>query len=646
MKKRIIAFSFVLLLLFSLLPVSIFAIEPSSDETERYDLSETSIKEDFETIFNNVFDVDDYRPNPTKSTIQVVALTEYKNAAGETELYIYLYNPSQKRIYDKGENKITLALEDDYQKYNLEKIDVRYCTVNTTIETNASLLKYKIVGFDRVLTENVRKYTVSELEFRYNIGVKSQAVGKTFTFVDNENGTSDVITGGQELIDITDIGQTYYRVQSDVREKSQDIRTVYFAVDSITEAKYGLMDSVTVNWEEKELKPILLLDNEYIVNAFNKEATNNTGSVFKYSFGAGMRPGLITGLSLGVGHCGTEFKYGYNVGGIPNRFYAGTDRFFDDILNGALLDFVYSEHYHNLNVADFDGQTYDEIIDKIYLSFYSDLKDDIVRFDELLPATDEFDGTLDGLYSDVLFSSSNSYDGTFYIGEMTKLDQYEIDTSLLKYVLSGWKHTTTNVGEIEFARFEKLDRNMLNLPTDELCSYYKIAREDIIDFRKFCMLNEDKNIYFLRYSVTDTYAYEASIFGDNYLSTGYETLDKVIPQAECYACNGTLVETTMINDFDIITLGFKAENGSYTIVPVNSTPTDHMPSIEQLQRRLPDDKQVQDDINSFLNTFKNALIIISILLVVVVISIIVSIILIIVNISKKRKARKNEKKNI
>ena len=661
MKKRILSFIFVALLLITIFPFSIFAQDSitSSEPEAIEDLSQTSIVYDFENVFYGAFNVADYRPNSTKSQRQVVAFTEQRNSKGEIELYFYLYNPQQIPIYTTGQNKITVSYSlgtvkfEEYQKYDIEQIDAMYFSKNLSSQTNASLIKYKVSGFSLSTEESLRAYSLGELELRLLNGVISLPVGKTYTFNENVDGTLDVITGGKSIIEIDEIGHTYYRVQSDTVGKFNDIRTVYFAVKKDIINQYGLMDSVNVVWEEKALQPMLLLDDLNVLADFQEILGKTDLTGFNYSFGAGMQPGQFTGTSLNIGHIGTKFKYGFNSLDLPNRFYAGTDFYY----NGYLDNLVWSEHYHNLHKKNSCLST----LDKLYFAFYCNY-DNVPRVsgEQLLESVDKFDGKLDGLYANELFTSSQAYNVTYNVRDEVTLNQYSVDTDVWKYITNGWKFTTEEAGNVEIIRFEKFNpysyERALKKGVDYLHNYlsesYQIDSNDVKDFCDFFEKNsKDSNIYFIRYSVTDSYIEEASVFGDSYLSfdTGLKFLDSilngVVPLDECYACNGSLVHTTMVNDFDIITLGFNDLRGGYSVVPVSMEPTDVIPDVNQDLNRTIAPEREKTFIEKLIEFLKKMAFIIIAIISVIIITIIILIVLLIVRIVKRKRGKKSEKKN-
>lgn len=629
MRKRILSLIFVALLLVTVFPFSVFAQENVDVSENITDLSKTTIEYDFENVFLGAYNVNDYVPNSTKNQKQIITFTEYVNSNGEIELYFYLYNPRQARIYNTGENKISLSYSlgevkfVDFEKYDIEKIDVKHFSVNTSSETNASLIKYKISGFSLSTSEKLRAYSLGDIELRLKNSVVSEKLGKTFTFNENVDGLIDVTTGGQSVIEIDEIGHTFYRVKNN-ESNFNDVRTVYFAVDKDIVNQNGLMDSVKVSWQEKELQPMLLLDDKTVLAAFQNILAQNVPSDFKYSFGVGMKESFFKVNKYNIGDVATTFDIGFNTGKFPSKFYSGTDFLF----GGYVSNLIWSDYYHILKKSN----AFDDTLEKLYFAFYCDyLEESVVSGEDILNAINSYDSR----YSDELFLNTEYYTAVYNVKDEIALNKYELSTDIWKYITNGLKFTFEKVGELDVCRFEKFNvanyERALKNGDEYLHNYlsesYLIDKNDVEDFCKFVEKNsEDKYIYFIRYSITDTEIKEAAVFGDTYLSTGSAFLDKIVPLDECYVCNGTLVNTVMINDFDVIQLGFDDLRGGYTVVPVSAVPTDNIPDVSQINKKLPPDK---NDNNLFDNILK-LLRIIAIVIIVVISTAVVSTIALIV----------------
>lgn len=639
MKKRILAFLAVLIILVSVFPLSIFATESETplEETIETDLSKSKIEQDFEKTFCGAFDIEEYRPDPTKSNLEIIALTEYENAQGETEVYIYVHNPLQRRFYirEPNTNMITLSYEENsalfnnYQKYELERIDGLHYSVYTPTETNASLLKFRIKGLTISKEAKQKAYSISEIEFQLKNGIVDYSIGANFIFTLQDDGSYEVMSNSSDVIVINKLGHTFYSVQTSDPDYTDDVRMVYFAVDKNLVNKYGVMDAIKVNWQELGLKPILLLDDPAIAREFKSILGRNQLGDFKYSFGTDIRPGNLLIPVLGLGHYGTDFEYGFNVSKFPRKFYAGTDMF-----NGKLVEnTLWAEHYHNLafDIDDwFDGKVFEGVIDRLYFAEYKEYGEKLIG-EEILDMADRYDGKLDGSYSiEVLSSIKNNKNVEFTVRDTGTLGQYEINTSYWNYLLNWYQYDTDYINEVSFNRFEEFNRYNLNYSDEILSSKYCINIDDVQEFRRFAEANKDCNIYFLKYSITKTKTTEASVFGD-------DTVKRLFQEVKCYECNGSLVETTIINDFDIIQLEFDKE-GQYTIVPVSSSPTDAAVDVTHKVRNIPKEKIDWVEIIKILIS-------VIIMAIITVIVIIVALIVFIITLIFKKRGVKNEKKN-
>lgn len=621
MKKRLLAFLFTFLILLSVFPLSIFAI----DAPEEINLDNTTIEYDFENIFFNSFKVADYQPNPNYSQIKLITMTERLNSDGNYDIYFYLYNPSQKSIYEKGTNRITLSFEDssalfdNYSKYEIECIDTMFFTKSIKAETNGSLLKFKLKdSFDTTSLQRV--YGISEIELQHKSNLKSYKIGSKFIFTEQDDGSCDVISESNEVYEIDKIGTTFYKVQTSNVNITDDIRTVYFAVDKNLVIKNGMMNSVKANWNELKLKPILLLDNKEVVSDFQSILGKDDLSDFKYSLGAGIRPGWVMNPILSSGHYGTDFEYGFNVFKFPSRFYAGVDVFHGNLVENTL----WAEHFHNtfFDLDDaFNPNVFDKILDKLYFVQYCEMGDYLSAEDVLINA-DRWDGSLDGIYSSEIVSSDKYNDVTFNIVETETIGKYEVNTNYFDYLFNSFNFSTNHSTDITFNKFEIFNFKDLELDNAELSKKWLIDLNDIDKFRAFAKNNKDSYIYFLRYAITESKQLEASVFSDS-------TVKSLFGEVNCYECNGSLVETVLIDNFDVIELKFKDSQGNYKTIPTAMTPEDSAVNVTHEKRILPSG-------NDFMTTLTTLLIItISIVVLVIVLMIVFSIIK-----NKKRGRRK------
>lgn len=639
MKKRILAFLSVLLLLLLSFPMSVFATESSSqlcsDTNIETDLSKTTIEEDFANTFGGAFDVDEYIAKRGQLQLKLITMTEYVNSDGKIELYLYVYNPAMLKIMLQDEtNKVTMSIEegtacfDNFDKFTLEKIDDMHFTTSLKEYTNASLIKFK-VNTSFTSEAKQRSYCISEIELQERVKLSSHSIGSKFIFTEQDNGTYEVFTESSDVFSIYEVNHTFYKVQSSNPYVTNDIRSVYFAVDKEKVDTYGMLDSVKVYWEELALKPILLVDNENVAKSFKEILGEKPADTFPYSFGSLLTPGVVNVGRLTIGHIGTKFDYGFNISKFPSRFYDGTNKFGSSIIE----DTIWAQHYHNIISK---SQAFKKVLDKLYFVQYCELES-YVPGEDILKQADMYDGRSDGKYSLDICTSSNFYAETFDIYETENLFEYRVATNFLDYLLNGFRLSKESE-YIKFNNFEAFNFDDLDLSDEKLSQKYLIDSNDVEEFRTFADKNDDCYIYFLRYSITQTRTTEASVFGNSTIKTVW---GEEIP---CYVCNASLVETTLINDYDTIQLGFKDIKGNYTVIPVSSEPIDSVVDIEHIDRDVPEPEEEKFDWLGLIGTIATVLCIIVAIVFITIISIIVLIILTIIKIFKKR-GKKNEKKN-
>lgn len=628
MKKRIFCLIFAFLILTLSIPFTAFAADDEKEDD--IPLSESSIEYDFERYLTS-FELSDFKVDKSKTDVELIAM--YFDSSN---IYFYVYNPWQLSIYERDTNYVNLSAEnvgselpayDNHSKYKLSRIAVYDFNVKTKTETDGLIIKYQI---ENPLNSSYQvAFDVSELEFRLKNGVISYPVGKKFIFTLQAYGVYNVTTYSSEVVNITELEHTYYRVQSNDKNIYEDIQTVYFAVDRELIKKNLEFTTVKINWEECKLVPILLVDDTEVEKAFDRIAGKEVPANFRYSFGTDIKAGKVMGSFAALGHLGTRFDVVFNYSKLPSRFYAGTNYYFE---KQAFENLIWSEHYHNT------FKEYDRIcngkLERIYLTFYCErLAKGTVPGEKILYEADIYDGYLDGVYSDdLILGSSGKLEAEYNIDQTNIVGKYTVKSNYLQYLLNGFEFKTKTDGSLEFDTFERFYSGHLKLSDAELSEVYLINDADIQQFRDFCAENEDSEIYFLRYSVTETKNVDVSMFGGEYVDNG------IYLDAECYVCNASLVDTVLINDFDVIQIGFGDVKGGYTAYGVSMQPTDFVPDVNQFDHSKP--APDKDDKNYFADVVR----IVAAALGVIVVTIICVFSIVIVLVFRKR-GKKNEKKN-
>ena len=602
MKKRILCLFFAVLLLFSIFPLSVFADETTTDgsegELESMDLSKTSIKYDFEYVFFNAFKLEDYKPNAAKGNIELITMTEVLAYRGYIELYLYVYNPSQKTVFDNEADVVTMSSYqgrgkfEKYEKYHLERVQVEYATKNTALETNASIIKYKLSGYSELQMEIERSYGISEIELSLKSGLQSFTVGKSFTFTDSDDGMLSVGEGTFKVMEL-EAKNTFYRVQSDGTGKYKDVRSVYFAVNNDDITAYGDLTELVCSWQRYTTEPILIVDDKQIYNDFKDYLGRTIPDDFKYSFGSGITSSfsIISTIPPFVpvqmlGQYGTRFNYAINGDDIPSKFLAETR---DWLPNFELAVFPHKMYrtYDYFNDAFVEEKLYQTELQKLYWLFHGDVNE-IIPGEELLYYTEEYSGGPGLEWSEELFADiSATQKVTIDVKSKVSLDEYSITERALDWMRRWNKNKDILVNDTyKINLLQKFETKDLDLEREELSKKYYIDFNDVPDFERFVRENADSTIFLLRFDVTDTTIEKGSLF-----DTERELSSEFLPDAfsfllgfgiNNYACNSSLVQTVLISDFDIIQVTLGDETRGYTTFPVGMTPTDHAPDIGHL----------------------------------------------------------------
>ncbi|MBQ8546174.1 MAG: hypothetical protein IJ437_04460 [Clostridia bacterium] len=592
-------FAFVLLL--SVCPLYVFAIDTDSDykevlniPLENVDLSETSIEYDFSHIYAGSFKVEDYKANATKNAIELISCMEIRNDSDNIELFIYVYNPAKKTIYNYESNTITFSNEEgydedlkNYSKYSLEIIDVYGATKNTSTETNATILKYKVEGFEWDTNTGSRVYRLVETEF--NVGSSNPVnykIAKTYKFTTCEDGMLVINVNDEETITLK-ANHTFYRVQTEKIGVYQDIESVYFAVDNELLNAYGSMNSIDVCWRELVTKPILIVDDEDIYDNLMYSEGSNIPWIYGsgYSFGGGINKG--TWIAPGIlsfapsGWVPTTFKYGFNSDDIPYSYFGGVG----DFLKNSVTQIA--TYFDNFYITPNENKVENEI-EKLYFLFYLE-QGEMVSFEEILDFADTYNyGVADGTYEEDCFSSiSELKEYRFDVEQTANVNRYTINNSLWEYWGNFFRYSTELAKSREFYNLENfylphVDENKMS--DVDLSERYLIDINDVPEFRKFVRNNADKSVFLLRYAIHETEIYEGALFDDDFIDwdSGINAIGHI--QAKCYACNSTVATTTIIDDFDVLDINFGSNDGRLYTFPVGRAPTDFAPDLEHAEK--------------------------------------------------------------
>lgn len=553
MKKKILCLIFTFLFLFSCFPLLVFAEEKSvassaSAELTATDLSKTTIEYDFKYIYAGRLKLENYLENPLDKELHLISAMESKDASGNYELYIYIYNPSRQAIVKTSSHNTVNIAQGDTSNFSKKSIELITMTENKNVEasfTDALILKYR-VNIDK---SESRIYKIADIEIlkqgealpKYFIG------GMEYEFFESSGGYTSCTSRDLSVVE-TETFHTYYRFDADGINEYNDLRAVYFPVPNAYLDMYGgHMAYIQASWE--------LYDSNYIFITDDLELQKEFKSV------------------VGLGNYSSSFKYSllYNQAHMTSLY-----EFFHDF---------YLHAYQVENLKEYLSVEYDEN----YLSYYSlpgkfeyigaplktnteiPISHSIYVNDTLTVGKLAAYKELEGYFKD---KCSPSSDYVSYKGSFDKTFYFETTSdSVPEYARCSWWQAVLNdfqyynkMSEEEknaFYNFVKIDKSdILSLTDEELSKKYYVSMTDIAEFKQNISNSEYSNYtwFLLRYDTTD-YKTENAIAVN---SSNGEVVG-----------NSYLARYDIVYDFDFITIAFGEADKPEThhVYPVGNSPT-------------------------------------------------------------------------
>lgn len=581
-------------MILSVFPLGIFA--SSLNPNEWRDLSSTSIAEDFEYVFANKFDKEDFKENNNdgveeeNKVISLVSVMQSYNYENEcTDLFLYLYNPYRKEIYRKSDkNNLHLSVyngnnnkdEHDYSKIKVELVDTYENTAVDENVTNALLLKYRVPNVFKGQPGGLtRCYNLVEFELLEKDKPTAQAylIGRTFEFTLNEIEGEEYkyVTCVDKELNVleTDVFHTFYRINSEGINKYKDVQSVYFAVPNALIKSYGSLWSLKCVWDTYQTNNILVTGDSSKESLFeNWMYGNNPFSTdFDYAVVYGENSFFIN-----------EYKYAYNVESISKYIdcwdgnILGIDTRFEK--DGVLYRTLPYDFDGAFSTAEFEAPEVSYYDYPLSMVFYSDnvesYEEKIVDGQDILDYINSHRIYEDGQFvlDDTMFSEKESNETTFRVF-------YSLDVGGVWEKCSGWSafwngmyYDVPTDEHVSLDVFQEIDnKDVTKMSREEFSKKYFVEEED---FR--CLSGEceeclqcrvtdekykDSTWFLLRYDITDYESYSALICDSNNSTT----------QKACVFNGG------VIDNFDTleVTLRQTASNGEtvFNTFPIGRSPS-------------------------------------------------------------------------
>ena len=590
MKRKILCFLFAIAMLFSIIPLSVVASEVSVVAGK--DLYSTEIEDDFNDTFAGAFDVSNYSYKLTDDGVYLISIMESKTSLGGVELYFYIYNPSRKTLMkDTSLDKATLAVYssennesiDEYLKYDITLLKTYGATKESGSETNALILKYRLVLNKNYSTDITRYYRVSEIEllFKNNSTAVSHRVGKEFKFFNDKKGYVNFTSKDLTTLEM-EAYHTFYRVNTKGVDRYTDIQSVYFAVPNELLDKYGGLYSMDCSWAKASTNLGIAVDDYVVLDSIQKDLINGNSDCRYGIFYDRYWPGSDGGWAY------ANYSFAINTGVLDDYIkrqvhedvddlyvYKWSDSvLFSDVIGYSGDCYVYPLKmvFYSDNVKTFEekavpGEDIINYIDKY--SWQSEITDEFIE--------DLFNGNISSEAFEELVSGPIFYTGTDRVHTFT-VEQPNKELMIYRPA-TGWEwfwkgsfHEKSTHEVVDFSYFEKIDLADLNkLSIDSFSEKYKVDKYDVSCGNDACgsclkcntsnPKYDDCTWFLLRYDTTTYQSYESLIIDSK---TGEK------------ACESFTFYTEVIKGFDTISLTLSEEDDGElvkTVFPLSTSPT-------------------------------------------------------------------------
>lgn len=535
MNKKLLALLLVVLL--SVVCVggatSAYAFSTSSNAFDKTDVLQDL---DGSVIAGKQFDVADY-PKTDERQLKVIAFIEYCYTADINEvnnygLYVYVYNPSGKKIVDSAANKLQMcvAFNAEGKAITYDKYTLQLCDVSDGEQSNL-FYKFKLVDSASVypvVYVGERRYDVSGIELKFkDQDVTDYAVGNSWIYTGFSAGcgvdksTLLCRTDSVETVEL-DVDSTYYRYNNSV-EKSVQISSVWFGVEKRLLVDYGVLQKIKASWFEAKSSPMVVLNNYDVYT-----------ELFSYR-----------------GKASSNGKPKYEL---------------------RTSDWLPSDDVDNATWA-YNGSSYFQECNRLDWLFYSTTGK--ISSDEVLDYAKSYP------YGNALITSSNKYSSNLFVSQADEGRIYgqqtvEIDADSV-FTLDGFStgkkfwdwYWTTFMPSLETDTLNDIEPIYEIKAGDMVLSDSYIADKlyvDVDDVKElkdsyYDNLAAGKKTYLFRFAVTDYVAKDLAHADNTKLITKY-SFD-----------SGYVAWQTVFLDFDVISLTFVKDDVE-TVVPAVSDPID------------------------------------------------------------------------
>lgn len=562
---------------FSPLTLSVLPAYASSSYLTDYD--STDIMDDLA----DVVDATEY-PENENGLPEIIVMQEYLYSekifyADYYGLYIYIYNPNEKPLSTRN-CSVSMATS-----YNAKGEPAAFSNKKMTFldkTENSRFYKFKIAGTEILKTakgyaalhDGKRRYDFADITLLYEDGTTldtaslNRRFSKTYYFTGYAQGVSDessvvstLKSESEELETIVlNVKHANYRTGDVVNYVQDELNTVYFAVDEKYFSDYGSLQKIKSEWYEYKTKPIFVTSDSGAYADLYGYIGKSIGTVdnelpWRVLWEETLKTHAVNGYAY------YNYSFGKNYNGAMGKISNTTFKQYhiESSTHLPRIDWLLDAgDAHTLE----DYKISAEAIEA-YMSWYTEQFADQKRLNGY--AEGLFESKID---EDRIALLDNPKDERGYVElEIDAEDEHgllvEKNQSWWDKLWHGTKYETETIPPIVVLR----EKDLEGLTAKTFGEKYLISaeyRDECFDYVSETTANGQRAVLF-RFAVTDYYASTARF--------DYENDEMTDP-------DGYVAQETMFFNFKVISLTFRDELETETVIGVVSTPLDIVNGVE------------------------------------------------------------------
>lgn len=535
----------------------------AAEVDEKIYLEDTTIESDLAEVDLTQFPADG---TGKPRIMDDVGFAEYaysldEEIAAHYGVYLYIYNPSEREIAESGstaEMAILYAANGDptgYANIGLEILDFTDDHRFYKMRVDFAALYDNVTEY-AAAHDGVRRYDIAGLQIVYADGSNAEDFGA----MSNDYGYTYRVTGfakgcgedpaAESTLDVKEdrltivpleVHQTYYRmgyINENGSNHVDQITSVYFAIPEDKVREYGELYSITAEWDERRTSPVIVTTRSGIYEDVSKHLNDVDIENAQYEIYDNYR--VVSGMGSTRN---ADWGYGPNKGLQP-------------VLIAA---------WNHMPVG------------WVFQSEEEDVLNERISTAEMLAYADAH-GYADYLFTDDVDEGRKygEQSHTFYADEPFDLLTFNATASGWDKFVQGWEEFFSfgkndfdwggENGSVEPIR-RVTDADLSGVDANNAKALY-INDNDYGAFEQFYRDSKQDAVYLLRFAVTDYYSALQTVFDASQWQTGMD-------ETSTY-----MARETVFLDFDILDLGFKALNGTITVLPVVADPLDIISGID------------------------------------------------------------------